>query len=425
MRSKRSKNNVNSQIGKIYKNRKRNIAIVILIAFCLFIIYKINFLTKSEETVKLTSVKFIEYLNNTELTDNVEIHEDENGTYIILPEKVQGLYAQKYYMLDSNEENISKNQNEIIQKQDQNVNTTLENVVTEMQNQIENTSIIQTNTDDTDTNSLFDKAVQGNQKDFLSSNEQLPENEEETNQEENSDENKDNDNTETEPQKPSDSENIQNEVSQNIVTEDITNEQTNTVTNTEVQNIVENTNEIKEQEKNENKVENTTVNEQTNILTKSENETLDINGKTYSPGEKLYLDKDVLDKNLAQITVEYQTLEINNLKLYKQELNAEDNSVNVKVTGYIPLNYALNIVPQDLNQISELKSDVEELDEAEVLLAYDIKIISGEQEYQPKDYYQTVEVEINSTEKLAGKIKTVPVQVIHIAENARRKSYKF
>lgn len=424
MRARREKRSANSQIGNIYKNRKRNIAIVILIAFCLFIIYKINFLTKSEENVKLTSIKFTEYDTNSVLNDDVGMYEDENGTYIVLPEKVKGLYAQKYYILD----NANEEKSEDTKKDDKNGNEIVQNVVQEIQNTVENTSvqnIIENKVTENTTNSLISKAFQANNKKFLA--EKTEDNIENTQNEnvivddKNNDSNK-NENTITNSTEESQA-TVENKTSENT-TIDNKNTVSNTISNT-VENNQKNTNTSENNTKTDltqNKVSENNV-EDKNI--ENDNTEIDINGKSYLPGEKVYIDKKILDKDKAEFVVVYQTIEINNTKLYKQELNAEDNSVNIKVTGYIPLEYSLNVTSQDDNTINELREGVKEFEESDILVAYDIKIVNGEKEYQPKDYYQIVQVEFNSEEQFSGKIKKVPVQVVHIAENDAENSINF
>lgn len=161
----------------------------------------------------------------------------------------------------------------------------------------------------------------------------------------------------------------------------------------------------------------------TNTNTTLENNDADLN--TLSVGERLYLTKEDVESGNYSIEVEYQTVEINNLKLYKQELKADLGEALVKLTGFIPAGYYLNVTPEDINAITELKADTEELKDSEVLLAYDIKILKGDKEYQPVDYFQTVNVEITSAVQLAGKIDDKPVEVVHIAEDTEKNEIRF
>lgn len=438
MKSRKTQSSRNSRIGKLYKNRKRNIAIVVLLVFCLFIIYKINFLTKSEETIKLTSVKFTEYATGNILNEDLQIQEDEKGSYIILPETVQGLYAQKYYILNSNKvdngEINNENSNEVNVQDNLNVtsNEIVENVVEEIENKIENTSVQSTNANEIEDDSLFDKAVQATQKEFLTPNEVSEDTEEKTteavNPEENDSKNEETNNTTVENSKTENNEETQNIVSQNTVTDTLPNETTNTVTNTELSDNKEQTaNNNEETKEDSTKEENNQTDTESNLVQKQEKTEVQIDGISYNPGEKIYFDKETLDKDLAQITVEYQTVEINNLKLYKQDLKAEDDAVNVKVTGYIPLGNYLEIIKEDTNIYEELKADVEEIADSKVLFAYDIKITDGTGYYQPKEYFQTVNVSITSKTELEKNFSESLIQVLHIveSENESEKNIEF
>ena len=208
-----------------------------------------------------------------------------------------------------------------------------------------------------------------------------------------------------------------NTIIENTVTNnqgDETQSQTNTVTNSIAsQNVISN------------EVTSNTVEDGLILKNNQEESNIPEGFDEYLPGEKVYINKEIADNNSAQVVVEYQTIEIEGLKLYKQELIASDDQTEIKATGYIPLGANLNIVKEDINSIVELKSDVEELKDSDVLLAYDIKIMNGEKEFQPKDYFQTIQVEITSQSQLAGKINNVPVEVIHIAENPEKNEINF
>lgn len=445
--SRKSRRTQKSQISEIYRNRKRNIAIVILVAFCLFIIYKINFLTKSEETIPLTSVKFVEYGTDNILKEDLQMLEDENGTYIILPEKVQGLYSQKYYVLNSsgeetsnqNENTIEVNGQDTLTENTSNLNTTIENVVEEIENKIENTSVQSVNKNQVETNSLFDKAVGANQKNFMAPSEVSKTAEagqenssEDTKKEENGNEEQ-NSNTVVEENKKEESDN-QNKITENVVTDNNSlNENTNTVGNeTEKNNVqsneIQSTNTIDSKNdttntKNEAKKDEVKNETQSNLVLKEEKAKID--GTSYLPGEKIYFDKKILDSNSVQISVEYQTVDINGLKLYKQELNAEDDASNIKVIGYIPLGNSLEIQKEDPNIYEQLKADVEEISDSKVLFAYDIKITDGNKYYQPKEYYQNVNVSITAKTQLESKFSESLVQVLHIVEDKEQNQIEF
>jgi len=82
-------------------NRAKLIITVVIIAICLFVMHKFDFFTKSEET-NTTQISFLESGTEKTKSIDVEYYEDENGNnYIILPEKINGYYAQSYSMIES------------------------------------------------------------------------------------------------------------------------------------------------------------------------------------------------------------------------------------------------------------------------------------------------------------------------------------
>ena len=135
----------NNRTSRLRRNRKRGVAIVIVaMIICLFLIYRFTFFTKTEPTNKVISVSFNEYQSGRIFEDNVEIFEDENGKYIVLPEKVSGIYALRYIEnsaekeeSDDLENTVSTNENTINENQN---NENITNSVDSNSNTITNTT---------------------------------------------------------------------------------------------------------------------------------------------------------------------------------------------------------------------------------------------------------------------------------------------
>ncbi len=465
----------------INKAKIRNLIIVLIIAIFMFSIYKFNFLTKSEVTVT-TPVNFVELGTENAMNVDIELFQDENENYyIILPETVNGFFAQKYF-IDKKVEPVLKDENtntiqsenttnteevpiEIeIEKPTNSVNTgnqvtneatTSENKTNEntVKTDTENTLISENIKKEETTNlpvaakadSLFDLAK------AAASGENILESAEDKdvpNADLGNGENASN-STETTTPAQGTQDNNTNQGIQNdnqSVTVDSTNgnngEVQDTSKNEETNAAQENENVSSTPNQTENNLgitqepqtsiesetpqipsENTQNTTAQNNLVESQ---IENEGKnSYSVGERVYLTKEDVENGNYSIEVEYQTVEINNLKLYKQELKADLGEALIKLTGFIPAGYYLNVTPEDINAITELKADTEELKDSEVLLAYDIKILNGDKEYQPVDYYQTVNVEITSAVQLAGKIDDKPVEVVHIAEDIEKNEIRF
>ena len=81
----------------IKRSMIKTVVIVIAIIISLAIIYRFNFLTKSEITNRIPITAYEMYSDKV-VSDDIEIYKDENGEYIILPEKISGYYVDNYYV---------------------------------------------------------------------------------------------------------------------------------------------------------------------------------------------------------------------------------------------------------------------------------------------------------------------------------------
>lgn len=430
-------------------NRAKLLITVVIIAICLFVMHRFNVLTKSEMTIT-TSVNFKEYGTENSKKADIEVFEDEAGEkYIILPETVNGFYAQKYFveLKEATDENDNTNtvanetvntaeQNEVIENKtnetsenkvnnsinntvaNENANNTISNESTSsnntISNKVENTSNSNTiqNTIKEDTNTVETSAT-------ASVDEEADSDLENNSTVENT-------NTVTENNTTTVEENENtNTTAENTITSNNT-ENTNTVGNVVESNTT--TSEEQTATKTEEGPENNTQEEVQETTQTQENlETelpsgnsieinMDENIKEYLPGEKIYITEEEFENSSVEMEVVYNVLEMNGAKLYKQLLKSDlDNSI-INVSGFIPDGYYLSVESLDVNQMATLTDDVKEFEGADVLLLYDIKITNGTSEYQPKEYNQIVNVSVESNTALEGKIVGRPIGVVHIKE---------
>lgn len=432
------------------KNRLKTVLIVLAIAVCLFVIYKFNFTTRSEVEIT-TPVKFKEFESEYEISSNIQVLEDDKGKYIILPEKVNGIFTSAYYLSEKDNKPEEKPDNTVSENTtvDNTIsntateNTTVENIVSntvventvsnsvtnnivsntvenavknETQNTVSNTPADKNNTVANETTdnktqnevesgdtsskeeipeanieeqiaaisepeSLFDKATQ-DPEDYADKLEEIagsnnPENEE----------NKLPEDTKEDTKEPLPEDKIEN------VPEQPAKEETPAV----------------EQPAEEVKTEEKEVPETGKEIITEKPETL--------PGEKYYISEEDFKNGNVELTVKFQKIEINGEELYNQELTADMINALVKLTCYTPLGYYLDVKEEDVNNIQELKADVEKLANSETILAYDIKITNGEKEYQPEEYYQVAKVSITKPETLDFKSKSHSLQLLHIKED--------
>lgn len=420
----------------IQKNRFKTLAIVLIIAICLFVIYKFNFTTKSEVEVT-TPVKFKEFEGENEILANIPVLEDENGKYIILPEKVNGIFTSAYYLSDKEVEKVEKNTNTISNtiinnttvsntitetkeesnSSDKNIveNTTTENMTNTVTNSVTNSTTTNTVTDSsttTDTQTSEEQteelvkpvSLQSEQESLFTSATKQSEEYADMLEEiatDSTGENSENESTNVE------NSNTENN-NQNTVEEQPNQETTPTENNATTPQTPAEVPVQADIIQNQENIENSNVPETGNEIITEKVETL--------PGEKYYLSEEELENEDLSLTVKFQMVEINGQKLYNQELTADMIDTLIKLTCYTPLGYYLEVNEEDTNKIEELKSGAEEIEKSETVFAYDIKITNGEKEYQPEEYYQVATVSITKPETVDFKSNSQALQLLHIKE---------
>ena len=400
--------------ARIKQKQKRNMIILItlIISFCGIFIF--NQLTRSE-ILKTTSVKFIENGIGTEVISELDIHIDETGEenkyYVILPDKINGYVVNKLFVSEETVVEVVEETQNVVENitldntSVNNTNTTVDDNSAN-QNTVNQTNTIADNIDknsntvaeDKNEDSLFDKVV--NQKD-----------EDIEDQDSFANTSLDNKNTVTNTT-------VDNNVNQNTIV--IDDDYTNTVSNTTVVNkVVENVNKAVSNVVIDNTVTNTvdSTNENTVVDETDNAVNEEIKLKEVYPGNVVYLTEDEVIADKLTYIVEFNTKEINDVRLYERELLAETAESNIAVKGFVPKDYLLNVKNEDVKEIQVLMDDVDELENITVIAAYDIKITKDDLEYQPIEFNQFVNVAITSKEKLENnKIIDKEIEMFHIDE---------
>lgn len=142
-------------------NRAKLLITVAIIAICLFIIHRFNFLTKSASSNE-TSIKFIESGTENFQSANLKFAEDADGKkYVILPEEVNGYFVEKFIITSENpistyNNNVLLNnqENETEENQDLNSVQNTNSTNTSDNNTTNTTSNTNTNNIDTNTNTI-------------------------------------------------------------------------------------------------------------------------------------------------------------------------------------------------------------------------------------------------------------------------------
>ena len=100
------------------------------------------------------------------------------------------------------------------------------------------------------------------------------------------------------------------------------------------------------------------------------------------------------------------------VELIYQTVYGHIDRLEFVVTGMMPEGTEVYISPYDIEEVSE-KIDEELGDEHEVLVAYDVKLVYNGQEYEPRDFDESVEVQIHGLDSVIEGY----LRVIHIDDD--------
>lgn len=201
---------------------------------------------------------------------------------------------------------------------------------------------------------------------------------------------------------------------------------------------IEETKESKENSKNNENKNSNKVNKKSQE-TKETEETKETKEK--KPGEKIYLTEEEAKAKKINLNVEYDKKEKNKQTLYNKVLeimpnneeenknsdNKKENTEEIKnkdlkitVKGYMPKDAYLRVEEVKKENLSETTKEY--LSEKTSLdIAYDIKIIYNEKEYEPKDFDENVEVIFTN---LDGQNDKKKYKVLHIDDENKTEEIK-
>ena len=114
------------------------------------------------------------------------------------------------------------------------------------------------------------------------------------------------------------------------------------------------------------------------------------------PGEKIYLTSEEFENLQVSLVAEYDFLEVGTQTLYNKKLikNDSEDCELLSVSGYMFYDTEMQVNEAD---ITGVESKIEENYSNSFLFGnYDIKLISDSQEYNPKDYEQTLDIKISA-----------------------------
>lgn len=147
----------------------------------------------------------------------------------------------------------------------------------------------------------------------------------------------------------------------------------------------------------ENEEKNTIQNiEQTQETSTSEiienNEKINVQEKL--PGEKIYLTEEELKNEQIELKAVYETKQKNNQLLYNKVLENVTQEHKITIVGFMPVEAQIKIQKVDIEEVTpKLVKHMKE--KTTIRAAYDIKLIVEEQEFEPNQFDEDVQVTIS------------------------------
>lgn len=197
--------------------------------------------------------------------------------------------------------------------------------------------------------------------------------------------------------------------------------------------------EIKENNANSDNKENDANSENNTIIEVNTKQDAQQNIIEYQPGNKYYLSQQEIDESKIILNVVYNTKEtkqnelsqveeqnqsqqeqlIKPTYLYYKILETTIDQNKVKIEGYMPKDSDINI---KLANYKEVENKIKNEDETLNLnIAYDIKILSNNQKYEPNKFDENVKVTISG---IVDKENTAGLKVIHIDDEDKIEEIK-
>lgn len=141
-----------------------------------------------------------------------------------------------------------------------------------------------------------------------------------------------------------------------------------------------------------------------------ESETLESNNiQEKLPGEKLYLTQEELEKAEVELHVIYEKKEKNEQVLYNKVLEVETEEHKITMVGYMPSDAKISVQQVNVEDVA-VKLEEHMKEDTVVRVAYDIKIVVDEQEFEPNQFDENIEVSISGIQT----IDEEQYKVVHI-----------
>lgn len=129
------------------------------------------------------------------------------------------------------------------------------------------------------------------------------------------------------------------------------------------------------------------------------------------PGDKLYLTVTEIEEQKLNVIAKYDEKEKNGQLLYNKHLEQIIDDKNITVEGYMPADAILTVEVASEEKTKEALKDVLNKD-ITYKIAYDIKLLSNEKEYNPTDFDENVKVSISGVDAIDK--ENQKYKVVHI-----------
>lgn len=129
------------------------------------------------------------------------------------------------------------------------------------------------------------------------------------------------------------------------------------------------------------------------------------------PGDKVFLTEEEIENSSITIKVQYDTKKIGETELYKKQIESTQEEKLIKIIGYMPRNAEIKVEKVSIEQVEEIAKEHINANTT-IKVAYDIKIVSEGQEYEPTEFDENVEVVITGIDTINQKEENY--KVIHI-----------
>ena len=134
----------------------------------------------------------------------------------------------------------------------------------------------------------------------------------------------------------------------------------------------------------------------------------------YNPGDRYYFSENETKGEQTLLNVEYKTKEKDDKTLYYKILQTNIEQADIKIEGFMPKEADVIVKSVDFKKIEKKIKNTD--DSLSLNLAYDIKVLYGNNKYEPSDFDENVKITFLG---LADNSNPIGLKVLHIDDNEK------